>query len=311
MMNPQRTGDLYALACALVCGLGNIPAKVALDRLPVEVYIFYFFLFGFIITSFTLFKKSSREEIFKINLKVLTLVAILAVFFMAALYLMMTALKMIEPATVSFLSRFEVIVTVVLAYMILKERLLFIEIMGGIIAVAGVVVLKYKTNLEISNAATLMVLSSFFFAIAEIIIKKNIKILGTIRFVFYRNFFMVFFVYIIMVIGGRTLFLPDKNTLFIILLAALLLPVLGRATYMEALKRINISRAALITQSTPLFTALFAFIILATYPSPIEWLGGALIVAGVVVVKLSFQKEHVKGTDGADYQQGDKPSDTD
>ncbi len=310
-MNPQRTGDLYALACALVCGLGNIPAKVALDRLPVDIYILYYFLFGFIISSLTLSRKSSRDEILKINFKTVSLIAVLAVFFMAALYLMMTALKMIEPATVSFLSRFEVIVTVVLAYMILKERLLFIEIIGGIIAVAGVFVLKYKTNLEISNAATLMVLSSFFFAIAEIIIKKNIKILGTMRFLFYRNLFMVCFIYIILTVKGRALFLPDNNTLFLILLAALLLPVLGRATYMEALKRINISRAALITQSTPLFTALFAFVILATYPSPIEWLGGALIIAGVVVVKLSFQKEYVKGTDSTDYQQGDKPSDAD
>jgi len=289
-MNQQRTGDLYALVCALVCGLGNIPAKVALDRLPVEIYIFYFFLFGFFIISLTLFKKSSRDEIFQINLKTLSLIAILAVFFMGALYLMMTALKMIEPATVSFLSRFEVIVTVVLAYMILKERLLFIEIVGGMIAVGGVIILKYKTNLDISKAATLMVLSSFCFAAAEIIIKKNIKILGTIRFVFYRNLFMICFVYIIMTFEGRTLFLPDNNTLLVILSAAILLPVVGRITYMEALKRIKVSRAALITQSTPLFTAFFAFIILATYPAPIEWLGGALIIAGVVVVKLSIKK---------------------
>jgi drug/metabolite transporter (DMT)-like permease len=138
----------------------------------------------------------------------------------------------------------------------------------------------------ISHAATLMVLSSLFFAVAEIIVKKNVYLIGTARFVFYRNLLLIFIMYALLKVRGQSLHVPSSKTLLLIFAAALLLPVLGRATYMEALKRIDISRAALITQSTPLFTAFFAFVILATYPTPIEWLGGGLIIAGVIVVQL-------------------------
>jgi drug/metabolite transporter (DMT)-like permease len=286
-MKPERVGDLFALACAFVCGLGNIPAKAALENLSTELYTFIFFIFAFIISGFALFRKADRDEIFKIDYKTLSLIFALSIIFTIALYLFLISLKLIEPATVSFLSRFEVIVTVVLAYMILKERLRFIEIIGGMVAVVGVIILKYKTNLVISHAATLMVISAFFFAAAEIIIKKNIKRLGTMRFLFYRNFFMIFMMLVILLKQNKDIYLPGNWTLFMILLAAILLPVLGRATYMESLKRINISRAALISTTTPLFTALFAFLILSSFPMPIEWLGGALIVAGVMVIKLT------------------------
>jgi drug/metabolite transporter (DMT)-like permease len=289
-MNPQRAGDLYALSCALVCGLGNIMAKTALEGMSVELFNLYFYFLGFIISSFSLLKRNSRAEIINISFKVLALIFFLAILFTTAMYLFLTSLKLIEPATVSFLSRFEVIMTVVLAYIILKERLLFIEIIGGLIALAGVFILKFKTNMVVSYAATLMIISSFFFAVAEIIIKKNIAKLGTARFLFYRNMFVTFIMFIILPISGHRLYIPDINTLLLILGAAILLPVLGRGTYMEALQRINISRAVLITQSTPLFTALFAFVILYTYPPAIEWLGGGLIIAGVVLVKISEKR---------------------
>ena len=286
-MDSRRSGDLYALACAVVCGLGNIPTKVALNSVSAELFNVYYFIFAFILSGLALFKKNERQDIARLNKKIAALIFLLSVIFALAIYLSMAAMKMIEPATVSFLSRFEVIVTVALAYMILKERLNGIEILGGFVAIIGLVVLKYETNIVISRAATLMVLSSFLFAAAEIIVKKNISQLGTGKFLFYRNLFALPTIYAILLLRGEKLMLPDNKTLFLIFSAALLLPVLGRATYMEALRRTSISRTTIITQLTPLVTALFAFLILSSLPAPIEWLGGGLIVFGVAIARLS------------------------
>ncbi|RKX30383.1 MAG: hypothetical protein DRP46_05575 [Candidatus Zixiibacteriota bacterium] len=294
-MTTNRTGDLYALTCALVCGLGNIPAKVALADITVELYNIYFFIFGFIFSNYVWFSKKDRDDIKSTDLKTLGLIFILAIIFSFALYLLMLSLKLIEPATVSFLSRFEVIITVVLAYIILREKLKFIELVGGIIALGGIFILKYKTNLTISYAATLMILSSFLFSAAEIIIKKNIHRLGTGQFLFFRNLFNIGIMFVILFVQGQSLHVPPAETMWLILAAAILLPVLGRATYMEALKRINVSRAALVTQATPLFTALFAFMILTTYPTLTEWLGGALIVGGVIIIQLFANREKKGG----------------
>lgn len=305
-MTLQRQGDLYALVCAFVCGLGNVPAKVALNATSIELFTFFYFLIAFIISGTLLFKRSTRREILSVNINILALIFVLAILFAGALYFSMSALQLIEPATVSFLSRFEVIVTVVLAYIFLRERLTPIELLGGMITLGGLFVLKYKTNLVISHAATLMVLSSFCFAAAEIIIKKNIKRLPTYQFLFFRNFFMVIVILALIAIKGKTILIPDQDTMLMILAASILMPVIGRATFMETLKRIDISRATLFMQSIPLFTAVFTYIFLTTIPQPIEWFGGALILAGVIVVKLSgknalgkFKKLRVLSRSGA------------
>ena len=285
-MTRERSGDYYDLVCAIVCALGNIPAKAALENLTPELFQLYFFGFGFLMSAVYLIRPKARREVFTTSSKTFILILILSLIFSFGIYTFISSLKLIEPATVSFLSRFEVLVTVVFAFIFLKERLRPIEIIGGIITIGGIVVLKFKTNLDISQAATLMILSAFFFGTAEIIVKKYINAIGTIRFIFWRNFFMIFIFYGILLYHNQPLALPDSRTLLIIAIASFLLPVMGRITYIEALRRIKISRAALITQSTPLFTAIFALMILGTYPTPIEWLGGGLIILGVVIIKL-------------------------
>lgn len=293
-MNPKRSGDLAALTCALACGLGNIPAKVGLQNVSPELFNFFLFLSASVFSALPLFNSGYRAEIGKIRPTTLALIFALSLLFAAALTLNMTALKLLEPATASFLSRFEVILTIALAYFILREKLGFMEILGGIIALSGVFVLRFKTNLVISQGSTLMILSGFFFAASEIIIKKNIASLSTASFLFYRNIFLIPILSGIILFQGERFFVPDYKTLLLIIAASLLLPVIGRATYQIALKRIDISRAALITQTTPLFTALFAFLLLQTLPSPTEWLGSGLIILGATFVSFSHYLSRIR-----------------
>jgi len=288
-MKTARAGDLAALTCALACGLGNIPSKAGLRNLTPELFNFYFFLFAWLLSSMSLLNARCREEIRHTSSRTFGLIFLLAVLFAVALTLQMTALKMIEPATASFLSRFEVILTIVFAYFILRERLGILEIIGGTIALAGVFILRFEASLAVSRGATLMLLSALFFAVSEIIIKRNIASIATVSLLFYRNLFLIPISYGILHFRGQRLSLPVRNDLFLIFAASLLLPVIGRATYQIALKRIDLSRAALITQTTPLFTALFAFLILVTAPTAIEWLGGGLIIFGVTAVNLSHR----------------------
>ncbi|MFH2034858.1 MAG: DMT family transporter [Candidatus Zixiibacteriota bacterium] len=290
-MNQQRTGDLYALSCAVICGLGNITAKAGLEFLTTELFNFYMFLFAFVISSFSLINREQRREIFDLNFRSFGLIFFLTLLFTSGIYFSLAALKMIEPATASFLSRMEVVVLVILAYIFLKERLTKLEILGGVIALGGVFVLKYQTTLVISKAATLMIISACFFAAAEILAKKNIDKIGIFRFIFYRNLITTFLMLFLLWGKNQTIYLPPGNILTMTLLTAIFFPVLGRYTYLQAMKRIDISRAAFVTQSTPLFTALFAFMILQSLPTATEWLGGAIIIVGVIIVKLSKQKK--------------------
>lgn len=286
-MKPERIGDLYAILCALLCGLGNITVKVGLANVSPELFILFFFVVAFLLTLFSLINRKNRIEIFRSSFRSILLVFILTIFFSCGIYTFILSMKLIDPATVSFISRIEIVFTIFLAYLLLKERLNKYEIIGGLIAILGVLFLKFTTTLEISEAATLMIISAGFFASAEIMVKKYVDLIGTVRFVFFRNLFAIPMFLTILLIRQKEVYLPDNQTILMAVLTALLLPIFGRITYIQALRRISISRTALITQAIPLFTALFAFVMLNTIPTPKEWLGGILIVIGVMIVRMS------------------------
>jgi drug/metabolite transporter (DMT)-like permease len=65
---------------------------------------------------------------------------------------------------------------------------------------------------------------------------------------------------------------------------ALVGPFLARTLFMHCLRHLDISRAALINQSQPLFVALYSAILLHTLPSRREWTGGLLILGGALLL---------------------------
>jgi drug/metabolite transporter (DMT)-like permease len=61
-------------------------------------------------------------------------------------------------------------------------------------------------------------------------------------------------------------------------------PVIGRFLYMKSLSLMPVSKAALILQFQPIWVAVIAGVLIGTIPSPKEWFGGALIIAGCILL---------------------------
>lgn len=283
----KRTGDLFGVLCALVCGLGMVPHKHVLSEgITPELFNLFFFGFAFLISNGMLISRSRRKVIFHIRLKALGLIVLLSLFLSIAIHFYSTALDKTEPATASFLARMECVVTVFLAIVFLKEVLRKLEIVGGAIALIGVFVLMFTRSGGTAEAAMLMLVSSFFFGLSETLLKKNLKLVGTTQFLYWRNLSMTVFFVLILQGRGQAFSVPEGDLLWLIAAASLLMPILGRAFYIEAMKRMNISRVALVTQLTPLFAALFGYIFLESVLSLQKWVGGGLIVVGVVVLEL-------------------------
>jgi hypothetical protein len=57
---------------------------------------------------------------------------------------------------------------------------------------------------------------------------------------------------------------------------------------MMALRRLELSRAALIQQVQPIVTAATAMIVIGTIPKVLEWVGGLLILAGCALLVCGY-----------------------
>jgi drug/metabolite transporter (DMT)-like permease len=191
-----------------------------------------------------------------------------------------------EPATVSFLSRLELVTTLILAGIFLKERVTLSESAGLILVIAGIIVMRYKASVELSRAVALVSVSALFFGAGEVLIKSRISWINHRALIFYRNVFMTAIFLAAGLVTGQLAWIVDGRMLLILLVAGILLPYLGRLGYLKAMQNISVSRASIITQSQPFFAAVAALVVLGTFPTWRELLGGLLIVAGAVAIKL-------------------------
>ena len=290
-MNRNTQGDILALLCAVSTGLGIIPAKMAISVIPSETLVFYLFSFAFVMSLFPLGFKNQRSIIKAVTRDQFLLIIKLSFLYSAAIFLSWSALVYLEPVTQSFLSRIKVFVTVIFAVIILKENLHRVEVVGALVAAVGIGLLKFQSTSEISHGVTLMIISALCFSTAEIMLKAKIADIHPVLFLFFRNLLMIPCFALIIHLRGVSFGLPDFKTAGLVALASLLMPVIGRTTYILAIRRNSLSRTVLINQTQPLFTALAGYLILSSMPSVIEWISGGLILVGAFIISAGTRNQ--------------------
>jgi drug/metabolite transporter (DMT)-like permease len=206
--------------------------------------------------------------------------------FASGMFCYMTSLTLVGPATVSFISRLELVVTIVLAGIFLRERLSKWELIGLVIVATGIIIMRYGASFELSRALLLIILGTFFIGSGEVLIKSRIDWIDPRTFVFYRNIWMVIIYAVSSMLMGKSLRVPDNHTVLMIVTAAFFMTYLGRLTYLWTMRNIPVSRAAIIVQSQPFFAGVIALVFLDIFPSMREIVGGICIVAGVIFIRL-------------------------
>jgi drug/metabolite transporter (DMT)-like permease len=279
-------GDFWAVISALATGGGLVIAKSALETInPLTFNAYLFFLGSVVILVDASFSRAIKETII-IRPRQAFFIFVISLLFAAATFCLFTAISFSEPATVSFLSRLELIAVLFFAAIFLKERINLAELSGLVLVIAGIVVMRYGASLELSRAVTLVTAASLMIGAAEVLIKSRIDWISYRSFIFYRGVFVTAICLIAGLVTDRIVWVTDGNVILILIIAAILLPYLGRLGYLKAMKHIKISRASIIAQSQPFFAALVALAILGTFPPLKEIVGGLLIVAGVITIKL-------------------------
>jgi drug/metabolite transporter (DMT)-like permease len=223
-----------------------------------------------------------------------TFLVVTTLLFLAAVYTMWIGLSSIPATAAALLNRLEVLVIVFLGMALLGDRFTRREALGGGITLLGVIVLRYDAPSGFSAGFWMMVLSSMLFGLTEVLVKTRAHAIPPGVFAFGRNF-LSFVIFLIAAVWRVAMQDPPwwkglmdwdgvMRGLPLIAITALAGPVLARITFMHTLRRLDISRASLIQQITPLFVAVLSAIALRTLPSRREWTGGLLIMAGCLLL---------------------------
>jgi drug/metabolite transporter (DMT)-like permease len=215
------------------------------------------------------------------------------------------AIRMMDPTVVAFVSRVETLVAILLGVWFFGERFTRREAIGAAFVVIGVVALRYAGGIAIERGFWIILFASIGFGIAEALAKKTVSIVDPFAFALVRNIVLGIACFAVAMARPSGLSLPQDGLGWLAVAGiGVSGPFLGRVHFLKALQMIHISKTALVNQALPIWVALLSFFLLNTVPSQREWLGGAAVILGCVLLILG------RGRPARDLEGRDSPART-
>jgi len=196
----------------------------------------------------------------------------------------------LSPISNTFLLQTEVIYSMILSRLLLKERISRQQILLSLLAFLGIFLITTEGRLKgISAGDILFLLAPFFFQCAHIVAKNLMRNISPIIVVMYRLLIGgVFLLAVLMLFGlnpieviGK-LSLHENMTIFCLGINY----ALGNSFWYYGVKNINLSKATAIIITYPLISMILAILTLEEKLSPIKTLGICMIFLSVLRLSL-------------------------
>lgn len=200
-----------------------------------------------------------------------------------------SGVQRMDPSLAAFLNRAEVPVAIALGILFLKERLTVWETIGALLSIAGIVLMRMNLRVEYTTGFWLVLSGALLFGFAEFCSKQALKTIPPLLLTAIRNLVMCALYWVIFAAVSRE-FAGLGEVWPGVIALGILGPLLTRLLYLAGLKRMPLSRAAVISQSQPVFVLLLALLVFGQLPTFREMVGGILITAGCTLMVVSQQR---------------------
>jgi len=284
-------GYLWALFGTISFSSLYVFSKAGLNQVDLAQFGLYYFGTGFLLNILLSVFSGKIKEIRSLSKKVLGLLLLLAAIDLASNITFFLAIRAIaDPSVTSFLGNLFPVFLTALSIMFLKDRFTLIEALGGLLAIAGAFVISYTGNLEwhkIFIAGTgMVVLNTFLAATFSVIVKKNVQKASPEVFNLNSSgwIFICFLGYFLW--SGQPMKIP-VNAFQNIALGAFFGAFLGLLSFYYSYRYIAASRSSIIQSLKGIFVLIIAWFFFESFPLAIQLWGGAITIAGVVVMTLA------------------------
>ena len=199
--------------------------------------------------------------------------------------LLFHSMKLIAIANAVLLNYMAPIFVALLAPLFLKEKLEKSTLLALAISVAGIVVISYQQNLQISHLNLLGVilglLSGLAYAGFIIASKRALSSFSSLVVAFYS--YAVASIFLLPFVIG-TDFSPDLTSWILLLVLGVFNTGFAVTLYLKGLGMVKAQKAVVFTYLEPASAVVFGFLFLAQQPTPLMLVGGFLIlIAGYIV----------------------------
>jgi drug/metabolite transporter (DMT)-like permease len=197
-----------------------------------------------------------------------------------------TAVGYIDTGTAAMLGKMSTLFSMVFGLFWLRERLTWVQVGGGLLAVAGVLLITFQPGDYLRLGSLLIVASTVMYALHAAIVKRYGQKIDFLDFFLGRLLFTTLTL-LLFAIGRPLAPLPPPYAWLIVLVAATVDIVISRSLYYLALRRLPMTIHAIVLTLSPVVTIFLALFLFETFPQPQQLLGGVAVLAGVLLATFS------------------------
>jgi drug/metabolite transporter (DMT)-like permease len=295
-------GYAFAITGTIAFSSLYVFSKAGLNQVELAQFGLYYFGMGFLLNLIFILVSGKSRQLKQITTKVMGLLALLGAIDVISNITFFMAIQAIpDPSVTSFLGNLFPIFLSIMGITFLKERFTLIEGLGAMIALAGAFAISYSGDLDWRKffipGTGFVVINTLFAATVSVIVKKNVKKASPEVFNLNSNgwIFLVFLIYFLN--SGQSLAIP-ATAFRNIALGAFFGSFIGLLSFFYSYRYITASRSSIIQSIKGIFVLIIAYFFFGNFPLPVQLWGGAVTIAGVLVMTMAKAGLIRRRTDG-------------
>lgn len=211
-----------------------------------------------------------------------------------------SGVALLDAALATFLANSRIIWGVILGYFVFKERPGGFHLIAIVLAMIGIALILCE-NFSLDNnprGILLVLVSAVFFVLVSAIVKKSIP-RDAISIALFIRFFMPAIVLSIIGFYREPAISINASGLFWLAAGSFIGPFLSFFLIFSGLQMVKLGIQQIIQSLGLIFTAIISFFVFRTFPSSIQNIGGALILAAVLISNKSIQEKLRRRNNGS------------
>jgi drug/metabolite transporter (DMT)-like permease len=277
----RRTTALLVIVLVLIDSLYFVFARLLLPRIAPAVSAFYVLAIGAVeVTTLGLIQKRLRLKVFLENWPLFLGIGLLISLSMSINY---RAVAFIDPGAASLLSKTSILFGLIFSLVWLKEPLAPVQGLGALLAFGGVLAITFQPGDYLRLGSLLILASAFMYALHAALVKRYGEQIDLLNFFAFRLLSTSAFLFAFLLISGDWAW-PTWDIWPLLLLVGTLDIAISRLLYYAVLRRVTMGLHTIMLTLSPALSVGWSWLIFQIAPSWQEMLGGAAVMAGVVIV---------------------------
>lgn len=279
----ERKGELFALLLSVLEGLFPILSLITVSALGGVTAYLYTIIIATLIFLLLLFYKNKAKELLRFDAyKDLLLTSLYITLLFGALFI---SLNYTSPANVAVIMILQLFFSYLYFHIIGSQKMKALHTFGAMLMGGGAIIILFPEDFALNKGDLLVLFASAIAPIANLYQKRAREKVSSITIMSFRNLVAIpFLILIAFTFESPSNPLESLHVSITLILNALLVFVMAKILWVEALHHISITKLSALVTLIPIFTIGFSFVLLGDVPSLRQVLGMAPILIGAILI---------------------------